>query len=85
MRVPEFTAEASLHQPRGNYAGYSTSTGHAGIGSVVAQFDFTTLGNDYWPWLAELYDKCPPPFCKLDSSNHCHCLTDSLNLTNPRQ
>jgi hypothetical protein len=85
MRLPKFTAEASLYSTRGYYTALSPSAGRPSSDPVAAQFDYTTIAPDYWPWLAEIYDKCPSPFCSLDSSNRCHCRTSALNTSNPRQ
>jgi hypothetical protein len=72
MRVPEFTADVSLYQPRGNYAGYSTSAGHAGTDPVIAQFDLSTFGGDYWSGVATQYFFCQPP-CGRDKHGNCLC------------
>jgi hypothetical protein len=72
MRLPKFTAEVSAYNSRGNYAGFPTSAVHPGTSSVVAQFDSTTLGNDYWAWLAGQYFSCQPP-CARNGQGKCHC------------
>ncbi len=72
MRLPKFTAVASVYKSRGNYAGFSASAGHPGSSAVVAQFDFTKLGNDYWAWLGSQYSFCQPP-CARDSQGRCCC------------
>jgi hypothetical protein len=75
MRLPEFTAEASVYKTYGNYAGYSTSTAHPGIGSVGAQFDVTKLGNDYWAWLGTQHAFCQAPCWRDTYDGNCHCPT----------
>ena len=82
MRVPEFTADASLYQSRGSYAGYSTSAGHPGTGPVMAQFDSLTLGLDYWAWAANQYFFCQPP-CGRDKHGNCHCPTVGAPVGGP--
>ena len=74
MCLPKFTAEVSVYKSWGNYAGFSAGVGRSGTGSVVAQFDFTKLGNDYWAWLGSQYSLCQPP-CARDSQGRCHCPT----------
>jgi hypothetical protein len=78
MRLPEFTAEASLNRASGEYTGFSTGASRPGNSSVVAQYDFSTLGIDYWALVASQRIGCNPPFCSLDSFGRCHCRTAAL-------
>jgi hypothetical protein len=81
MRLPEFTAEASLVGMRRNYTGISTKTNRPGTGSVMAQWDFTAFSPDYWAGLATLHHLCPTPFCNYDYvKGQCHCLTAGFHI-----
>ena len=71
MRLPEFTAEASL-RVIGEYAAFATMTGNSGDDSITAQFDYTTISVDTWGWLA--HTSCQPP-CQWDGFQ-CHCYSD---------
>jgi hypothetical protein len=73
MRLPKFTAEASLYRVTGEYAGLSTGIGRPSNRSVTAQFDFTTVSADTWGWLA--HTNCDSPGCQWDGFR-CHCITD---------
>jgi len=74
MRLPDFTAEASLASAKGDYTGCSAAGKNIGGSSVVAEFDFKSLPPSYW---GNLGNRCPPPFCNRDANGRCHCRTVS--------
>jgi hypothetical protein len=83
MRLPEFTAEASLPRARGNYAGFSVGMSRRDASSITAQFDYSTLVSSYWERLAAALGSCHAP-CWLDTVNlKCHCQLDAVNINGP--
>jgi hypothetical protein len=68
MRLPKFTAEASLYKKSVEYAGFSTSASRLGAGLVTAQFLF---GGQEW-WGGWWFNHCPVG-CWLGTDGHCHC------------
>jgi hypothetical protein len=81
MRLPEFTAEASLYKMDENYVGASAASTE--LGRVKAQFDYSSFGPEYWAGLATQHDRCQPP-CELDSFNICRCPIALVNTGGPK-
>lgn len=73
MRLPEFTAEASLYRAS-KYFGFSMGAGRPRASSVTPQSYFG-VDLDYFEWVAFQYFSCLPPLCGRDNRGQCHCLT----------
>jgi hypothetical protein len=81
MRLPEFVAEASLYRPSEKYTGFFARASQ-GVSTVVAQFDYSTLGPDYWANVANQYFFCQRP-CGRDKHGNCHCPTVGAPVGGP--
>lgn len=83
MRLPEFTAEASLCRPA-HYSGCAAGTSRPGTSPVLAQFDYSTFGPDFWAGLAEDHDTCQPPCHRVGILGHCLCPTAAVDTNAPK-
>jgi hypothetical protein len=80
MRLPEFTAEASLYRSSKRYAGYPAKASRLGSTSITAQI---VQGIGWGQWGVPLPHPtgilCPnglPPVC--DDQGHCACASTSI-------
>jgi hypothetical protein len=84
MRVPGFTAEASVYPAPVGYNGSFTRKDRSRAASVTAQTITFPVDYDYWGRLASLMARCPAPYCAFDlASGHCHCRTDIAHVGGP--
>ncbi len=78
MRLPEFTAEASVYRASRLYTGFYTRASQPDASSVTAQQLVGGVDVDFWQGVAQRMIDCKPPFCGYDQNGQCHCTTDML-------
>jgi hypothetical protein len=84
MRLPGFTAEASIYSAIATYVGFSTRSSRPNAAPVAPQLITFPTDSDYWGRLASLMARCPPPFCTFDlATGHCYCRTALTNVGGP--
>lgn len=83
MRLPGFTAEASIYSATATYAGFSTRSSRPNAAPVAAQLITFPTDYDYWGRLASLMARCPA-VCTFDlATEQCYCRTAFTNVGGP--
>ena len=84
MRLPGFTAEASVCAAPGVYNKSFTRNGRCGTGSVIAQTTTFPVDYDYWARIVALMTHCHAPICQPDfATGSCYCHTDIAPVGGP--